>query len=360
MIISDMIIKDYYIISLHIEEVYNNIKNKSKDKHIDYQGIYTRYLSSDTFINIRKSICSSKSAYKYYVFDFKNIEEVHNLNQYLSELIEFLINKKANVIIANVSNNLRAENNLNINHVIEYSQNKGFKCRELRNKQLLLIHNDLNNRIISIIESKNYKDIYKLKFQDYKEQKLLEITIDNNHHNELKLSSPIILSKYIDIKKLIEDKKAFFLFSYFFLEELMSKNVFNIFPNDNKKYVLFSQTLNGAYISALFSQLLCIDRFYINHLGPIKKFERLNLFKNINKEKKYIIVSDLVCLGTETSIAKSIIEYACAEVSACIAFVGILTSSSIEDSKKYFITITKDYNPINYSIETLIDGSDNI
>ena len=64
---------------------------------------------------------------------------------------------------------------------------------------------------------------------------------------------------------------------------------------------MICQSLNGSYLASVLSSLLGLDLFIIDGVGPINKLYR-SLGATIETGKKYIVVSDVVCLGTEFKI----------------------------------------------------------
>ena len=123
-----------------------------------------------------------------------------------------------------------------------------------------------------------------------------------------------------------------------------------------KDIILFSQNMNSSFISSVLLNFLLLDVTLIDHVGPINKI--YSSFDNrINKDKKYLVVSDMVCLGSEVRIAKNLIEFSGGEY---IGNVSIIRVNSMKDEDKYsnvetIYLIEKENNKIGYSIRTALD-----
>ena len=130
------------------------------------------------------------------------------------------------------------------------------------------------------------------------------------HHKKIMHhSSSVYLSAYIDIKRFITQDKFFVLYSIYRLaKKIQKKKEWQNSFESNDKPTLICQSLNGSYLASVLSSLLGLDLFIIDGVGPINKLYR-SLGATIETGKKYIVVSDVVCLGTEVKITKNIIEY---------------------------------------------------
>jgi hypothetical protein len=125
----------------------------------------------------------------------------------------------------------------------------------------------------------------------------------------------------------------------------------------SSKTILFCQTLSGAFIGSILSDLLGLDLFIIDHLGPINKLYNSVLFKKIDASANYIVVSDVLCLGTEVKNAKSIIEFSGAKYIGNVSFVRIESRKEKDVDFKdieYLFRINEKYNPVKYSISTAL------
>ena len=172
-------------------------------------------------------------------------------------------------------------------------------------------------------------------------------------------SSLVKINKYINIKKFIENDREFVLYSIYRLARKMQehqdkegKKWEELFKSEDKP-ILVCQSFNGSFIASVLSTLLGLDMFMIDGVGPINKLYR-NIGATIEAKKKYIVVSDVVCLGTEVKITKNIIEYL---GGIYLGNVSIVRMKPIEE-KKYddvecVFEINKDNNNVfAYTITT--------
>ncbi len=126
-----------------------------------------------------------------------------------------------------------------------------------------------------------------------------------NPHTQPHTSSYIYLTSYVDIKKFISYEKEFMLFSIYKLALKIQEEWAEKLAN---KPILVCQSMNSAYIVSVLSNLLKLDILILDKIGPIYKIYN-TLEKTIDQNREYIVVSDLVCLGTEVKIVKSLIQF---------------------------------------------------
>jgi hypothetical protein len=83
------------------------------------------------------------------------------------------------------------------------------------------------------------------------------------------------------------------------------------------------------------------------------------LDNKIEESKKYLVVSDLVCLGTEVKVAKSLIEFLGGKYLGSISIIRIETINPIDktyENTECVFEITKESNAeIGYGIKTALD-----
>ncbi|MBS7233060.1 hypothetical protein KHA90_18720 [Flavobacterium psychroterrae] len=100
--------------------------------------------------------------------------------------------------------------------------------------------------------------------------------------------------------------------------------------------------------------LLILDK-----IGPINKlYSRLD--NVINANRKYIVVSDLVCLGTEVKIVKNLIQFVGGKYLGNVSIIKTetLTPQDIKkkDSTLAVFSITKENNrELNFNISTNLE-----
>lgn len=125
-------------------------------------------------------------------------------------------------------------------------------------------------------------------------------------------------------------------------------------PKLNREKTIFVHTMNSTVIGAILAQLFCINILLVDHLGPYNKLYVDDLSRTIDRKKKYIIVSDVVCMGTELSNAKTILDVLGISYNGCIALVNIVPINLDIDSGDVYslYVINKDNNIVNYKITT--------
>lgn len=116
-------------------------------------------------------------------------------------------------------------------------------------------------------------------------------------------SSNVYVNRYINVKSLFLDRNYMML---------VIKNLKELVKKEFKSYlaeaVLLGVSNNGIILANLLSYELQIPVQSLNRLGPIycldRKADRTNQFSN----KKYILVSDVVCMGGEYKMAQGIVD----------------------------------------------------
>lgn len=169
-------------------------------------------------------------------------------------------------------------------------------------------------------------------------------------------SSSVYLTKYIDVKSMISDKKGFFIFSIYKLALKIKKHWLDNIEKEEKP-ILICQNLNSAYITSVLSSFLDLELLIFDKLGPIDKLYS-TLDKKIIEGKSYIVVSDLVCLGTEIKISKNLITFLGGKYKGNVSIIRIKTlhseTKTYEDTECVF-ELTKDNNVIDYQILTALN-----
>ncbi|GEM51948.1 hypothetical protein EB1_17380 [Empedobacter brevis NBRC 14943 = ATCC 43319] len=306
MIISKLEHSDFIYYDLHSEEVYSNYINNTN------AGIYADRLTSNTLDRIIKQLDGDHNS-KNIVFDFKNINAVQpTLNSNFNELliegykIIFLNITKKNVEdigykkIDNVNN---IKKKLSIFDIYKSSS------IEVDGFEYFYLHKD---NVLDIVHSnlEIFDEIFNNKFQE-------ELKKCREDYTEPHSSSFVYLSSYFNIRKLISHNKGFAFYSIYKLairimyESRQSAGktfLSNCNIEEFNKPILVCQSLTSSYIVSILANMLNFDVLILDKIGPINKiYNTLN--KNIIEDKDYIIVSDLVCLGTEIKIAKNIIQF---------------------------------------------------
>jgi hypothetical protein len=338
MIISRLELEKYTFFKLHAEQAFEGSFGSFLHKEIPQAGIFQNALSKTTIDNLAQEIRKNKIKSKCVIFDFEGIEYLQvNQNIYFKEkILDYLKSKK--IQLSNITNKII--NDLGFSHLI----------KNIEAEQKTIIINDPENQEVTLTTLQAFNTLFKNKLKD---NYLDETT-------KFHRSSPVYITKYIDIKKFITIDRAFIIYALYNLSFSMIKQKeyrdWNIEKNE-KEIVLFSQNMNSSFIASILSSFLQLDVMLIDHVGPINKIYS-NFENRIDRNKKYIVVSDVVCLGTEVKIAKNIIEFSGAEYIGNVSIIRVNTLKN-EDLKYTDVdsiyVIEKDNNDMGYSIRTALD-----
>lgn len=172
-------------------------------------------------------------------------------------------------------------------------------------------------------------------------------------HTQPHASSFVYLTSYVDIKKLLSHEKHFMLFSLYKLANKIRKEWGT---EIDKRPILVCQSMNSAYIVSVLSNLLNLDILILDKIGPINKlYNRMG--STIDPDRKYIVVSDLVCLGTEVKIVKNLVQFMGGKYLGNVALMKIETLADDDitgtDATKAVFSINRTNNKeLKYSITT--------
>jgi len=352
MICSYIFNNDYGFIELHAEQVYSFIAEqaliscdsgtndfKNSTEQFLQPAISTTKLTVSPLQKLIDFCKRQNSLPKYFVLDFEGVSFItKNLKQYFKDLESILNEKKSQLVF--------------LNFYIDLTQNDKDENYEYLEK---LLEKDSSRLTDQKIRNSIKRDLLEKKKED------MLIRNFETKTPPLHESSSVYLTKYFNFKNFIYEDPFVYYCLYSLAKKMISKNEYHnweIVPN--KKMVLFCQTLNGAYIGSILSDLLDIDIFLIDHLGPINKIYSNRLYGTINKNNNYLVVSDVLCLGTEVKSAKSIIEFSGANYIGNVAFLRIESRKNEDIDFKdieFYYRISSEYNPIDYKILTGLDKS---
>jgi hypothetical protein len=214
--------------------------------------------------------------------------------------------------------------------------------------RFFLSPNEIEPIINSTIEVFNnkFKELLKSEYID-------EITdLEKQFHS----SSSVYIPRWINIKRFISNDKEFFTYSIYnlaFKTYNKWKDEFEKRPSE--KPVLVCQNLNSSYIASVLSTFLKTDLLILDQIGPINKMYSI-LDSKVENNRKYIVVSDVVCLGTEVKIAKSLIEFLGGIYLGNISIIRIQTISpehkKYENAECVFVIDRNNNTEIEYQIKT--------
>ena len=291
----------YIYFNLHAEEVISS--NYLND---DNQGIYIKSLQFETVSRLFTFIKESNSSQNNIVLDFNHIE--HLQPNILKKIIE-IRDLKFKLIFLNVSENIieslslkNIENNKNISN-----QKKGYEMFYFFSDE------DCDIYDIEIKSDKIFHEDFKNRLK--KEDEYI-IEYEKPH-----ASSFVYLYSFIDLKKFISNERPFI---YYALYRLAIKIKEKWQPELNNNPILVGQSLTSTFIVSILSKLLKLDILIFDKIGPITKLYN-KLEKHNFENRKYIVVSDLVCLGTEVKITKSLIEFSGGKYLGNVSLVKVET-----------------------------------
>lgn len=315
MIISKIETEQYIYINLHAEQVITSNYLVEEDTNI---GIYEERLFLSTFERIVKSL-SEKDKKKAIVLDFIYI---NGCQSNFSDRIVNLRKAGYTIIFLNISKKV-------------VDKEAGIKA--IQNSNNILSKNDESYlKYYFFEESKDIQNIeinaltlFKDKFKD-----VIKKYITHNY-NKPHSSSFVYLNSYIDLKKFMLIEKEFAFFALYRLA-LKIKKEWNL-TQKTENITLICLSFNSSYIVSILSTLLNLNILIFDKIGPVNKlYSRPH--KIIDTEKEYIVVSDMVCLGTEVKIVKNILNFFDAKYLGHVALIKTETLGK-KDIKRTDATI---------------------
>jgi hypothetical protein len=173
-------------------------------------------------------------------------------------------------------------------------------------------------------------------------------------------SSNVELPKYINIKKFIEEREISFLGIYLLCKKAIQQKLIPDYDLESRRKlkinspVLFFTSMAGSYLASLFAKIALLDIAFLDHLGPKTKIYRRSHKNLLKTEQAYLLIADVVCLGSEIERARAIIEHEGGKISGVLPVVFVkVTDSTSESNVCPLFTLTKDNNTgIDYQIKT--------
>jgi hypothetical protein len=330
MIISAIKHKGFLYFNLHAEEVVSS--NFIAEDNV---GMLENRLQIVTLNRVVEYLKTSENLeVKNIVLDFKGINACQpNLHVILIEL------KGAgyNIQLKNIKKNIVDDSGLSV-----IQNNKNVLEGELFKKFFLFEseHELFTDEVINTHQL--FTDAFKEKIKQY-----------INPHTQPHTSSYVYLTSYVDIKKFISYEKEFMLFSIYKLALKIQEEWAEKLANNP---ILVCQSMNSAYIVSVLSNLLKLDILILDKIGPIYKIYN-TLDKTIDENREYIVVSDLVCLGTEVKIVKSLIQFIGGKYLGNVSIIKTETLSKSDilrqDATIAVFSINKSNNrELGYNIKT--------
>ena len=300
MIISCIKKPEYIYFNLHAEEVISS--NYLND---DDQGIYIASLQFETINRLFNFIKDSDiGTYSNIVLDFKNLEHIQP--NILNKIVE-IRDLQFKLIFLNVDQNINESLSLktieNIKNII--NDKNGYET--------FYFFTDTENEIYDseIRSEKIFNEEFKRLLKD---QYIIE-------YQKPHASSFVYLHSFIDLKKFISSERPFI---YYVLYRLATKIKEKWQSELINNPILVGQSLTSTFVISILSKLLKLDILVFDKIGPITKLYN-KLEKHNFENRKYIVVSDLVCLGTEVKITKNLIEFSGGKYLGNVSIVKIET-----------------------------------
>jgi hypothetical protein len=350
MLYSELSNKKELYISFHCEQVYQDFDNYEKSSiNNGYLGYFSTELEIETIERVKRHINNiDTSKINHIIIDCDRITESRNPDSEFSEIIDIVNSKKLALSILRIGVKLYSD--LKIKH---YKQKLGKSVIE--DDTLVYTNFYINSKVKK--RTKQFDNrIFKL-YENILKGKIKKKYLVNNKKGYSD-SSNVYLPKYINIKHFIEENKITYFGLYLLCKKAINTKLIPEFNEREKssKTKLFFQSINGAYISSIISKIALLDMAFIDHIGPINKIYRTILKNNFNEQDSYLIVSDVICMGTETEIAKSLIYYENSKVRGNLTIVKVEPvykekNDNIQTCSLF--TLTKENNTeIQYEITT--------
>lgn len=338
MLYSKIIHGNTLYILLHAEQVYRSFMKSSL-------GFFVKDLERETINDVSNEVVTllkSNSDINKILIDGSELLDCHNAYEDFNKIVEYCISNSIDIL-------------LNRLHKILYGSSHLYELKGLEK-----VDSDIENHY-NLCSNKdiNISDFYNHIFNIY-EKKLLEKKLfieDQEFDKQYSASSNVILPKYVNIKRFIEEKEISFLGLYLLCKKAIREGLVPNYDSIDKPIVFF-QSIVGSYLASIFAKIACLDLAYLDHIGPKSKIYRTIRKETIkNQKNKYLLISDVICMGTEIQIAKSIISNEGSEVIGILPIIKIKVIDKDEDNETPKIcslfTLTKDNNEkIGYQIKT--------
>lgn len=333
MVISKIIHQDCIYFNLHAEQSFTGSFLADKgDAGINIcEGIFGSELTMETLDNIHASLfnCLEYRA----ILDFTGIRDVQaNLFKVIIEITKLV----KQLAFVNVSDKIIEKLNL------------GF----------FINGNELVEGVYSLVvlatDAQSFEIVDQLSLFNHKFTELLvENTLDNQGEKAFRHNSPVYVPKFIDVKGMITSDPSFFTYIiYHMAVKVHQKEDWSV-PGD--KPILFCQNLNGSYICSILSRFLKWDMLSMDHIGPANKVYS-SIGNKIRSEARYLVISDVICLGTEIKICQNIINYSGGRYlgNSCVVKIETLFAEHQDKNSISVFSITEGNNPIDFKILTAL------
>lgn len=317
---------------LHAEQIYRDFSLCDRDS-----GYFNSEIMESTVYEIFNYI-KGDTSHPNIIIDCAGIDEAYNIADGIEKIIKYCKGHGKNLAFCRMSETLYGKSRIHGKGLAEQS------------------NDDRTYNVFNTGCTKNYitdDEIIDIYQQIFANEIRTKYVIERKGEESYSHSSNIQLPKYINIKAFIEQKDISFLGLYLLCKKAIQKELVGY----GKQPLLFFSSMAGSYLASVFSKLACIDMVFLNHLGPKKKLYRELHKEQLLADRDYLIISDVVCLGAEIERAKTLIEHAGGKLKGILSvvFVEVVSErpkTENEIEKVSLLTLTKEYNPIEYQIIT--------
>ncbi len=271
-----------------------------------------------------------KEQYKHFLLDFSFID--FSTQRSFKVFTDMLKAGKKNAVFCNLSElifNMIQNDCKELNEILDYD----FQNKVISNKAGLTYYHDQRN--------KNNSDNFIQRFINGYIRNFIK---DNLKEGSSFLdSSNTYANKYISVKEILQSPPMYYLVVYEICKLVKNNFVLDGIDNYDK---LICASLNGAVLATLVGQLLEKEVLYLMKLGPHLKI----LDKNeIPKKSRYLYISDMVCLGIEYKIAKTLVKINDSDIVGGVSVVKYLNPKKGE--KIFTLVEINDNDDFEYRIE---------
>ena len=155
-----------------------------------------------------------------------------------------------------------------------------------------------------------------------------DITVFDQH---ILSSTPVHVNKYVNLKPILEKHKCFQEVCYLLYRHIY--NTCHAYPD----YVVASSR-NSMYIaSGLLKYFQTVDMVVIDQVSPVTRLSNFSNLDDIKPNRKYAIIEDFCCMGTEIKTVKSVLWSRGVDVDQyCYAFPIVSTNLYGNTTKNKF------------------------
>ncbi len=337
MLYSKIIKHDKLYISLHAEQVYQNF-NKFDDK----LGYFATELTRETLERVGKEIQEIENISSI-IMDYQLLEENRNSYNELEKINKHCARKNIEISQIRVCESLYGKMQM-------HKFKSDFNLKETFIKNNNITHFNLfSNEEINVLLFDDY--VYNLYENMLLSEKKLYVE-EPKGDEKYSFSSNVELPRYLNIKKYIEEKELSFFGLYLLCKKSVNYGLIPDLRTENRPAIVFP-SITASYLASIIAKIGCCDIAYRDHIGPKNKLYR-TIHKGVFKESKsHLIISDVVCMGTEIQITKNLIEHEGGKLGGVLAIVDVkVTDKTPVNNVVSLVVLTRENNTVDYKIKT--------